>query len=283
MTSTNPCTGEVVREFEPATAEQCAAAVARAHVGWARTPLAERVATAERFAARVKERAEEGARLISLETGKPLWEARTEIASVIGKVAISVRAHHERTGETRAAQPEATAVLRHRAHGVAIVLGPFNFPAHLPNGHIVPALLAGNAVVFKPSECTPTPADFLLDCWEEAGLPEHTLQVVHGARETAEHLVSQPAVQAVYFTGSVAGGLALHRRFAGRPEVQLALEMGGNNPLVVAGPVDPAAAALLIAQSAFLSAGQRCTCARRLVLVDDAHGRAVLELSLIHI
>ncbi|MBS0661087.1 MAG: succinylglutamate-semialdehyde dehydrogenase [Verrucomicrobia bacterium] len=277
MNSVDPCTGAPVKVFEPAGPAACAAAIERANVAWVRVPLAERAAVAERFAARVKARTEEGARLISLETGKPLWEARTEIASVIGKVAISLRAQAERAGETRAAQADATAVLRHRPHGVAVVLGPFNFPAHLPNGHIVPALLAGNAVVFKPSEFTPSAAEFLLDCWREAGLPEHTLQVVLGARETAEHLVSHPAVGAVLFTGSVQGGLALHRRFAGRPEVQLALEMGGNNPLVVVGPVDPDAAALLIAQSAFLSAGQRCTCARRLVLVDDAVGRAVLE------
>lgn len=277
MNSVDPCTGAPIKVFEPAGPAECAAAIERANVAWARVPLAERAAVAERFAARVKARTEEGARLISLETGKPLWEARTEIASVIGKVGISLRAQAERAGETRAAQADATAVLRHRPHGVAVVLGPFNFPAHLPNGHIVPALLAGNAVVFKPSEFTPSAAEFLLDCWREAGLPEQTLQVVLGARETAENLVAHPAVGAVLFTGSVQGGLALHRRFAGRPEVQLALEMGGNNPLVVAGPVDPDAAALLIAQSAFLSAGQRCTCARRLVLVDDAAGRAVLE------
>lgn len=276
MNSVDPCTGQPVRVFEPADAAACAAAIERADLTWSHVPLAERAAVAERFAARVKERTEEGARLISLETGKPLWEARTEIASVVGKVAISLRAQAERAGETRTAQADATAVLRHRPHGVAVVLGPFNFPAHLPNGHIVPALLAGNAVVFKPSEFTPSPAEFLLDCWREAGLPPHALQLVHGDRTTAEHLVSHPAVQAVLFTGSVQGGLALHRRFAGRPEVQLALEMGGNNPLVVAGPVEPAAAALLIAQSAFLSAGQRCTCARRLVLVDDAAGREVL-------
>ncbi len=279
MRSIDPCTGATVREFAPADAEACRAAVetaAAVQPAWALTPFEDRVTVAERFAAAVKARTDEGARAISAETGKPLWESGTEIASVIGKVPISVCAWRERTGETHGKTPEASVVVRHHPHGVMVVLGPFNFPAHLPNGHIVPALLAGNAVIFKPSECTPTAADFLASCWLEAGLPEGLLQVLHGARETAEALVSLPGIHGVLFTGSVEVGLALHRRFAGRPEIMLALELGGNNPLVVAGAHDADAAAVLIVQSAFQSAGQRCTCARRLVLVDDEAGRAVL-------
>ncbi len=280
LRSVNPCTGATVREFPAARADECARAAAAAQHAfgpWAARPFSERAALAERFAEAVKARTDEGARAISRETGKPTWEARTEIASVTGKVAISLRAYRERTGEASQPGTDATTVLRHRPHGVVIVLGPFNFPAHLPNGHIVPALLAGNTVVFKPSELTPSAADFLLDCWREAGLPADVLAVVHGARETAEALISRPEVRGVFFTGSVEVGLALHRRFAGRPEVSLALEMGGNNPLVVAGATDPNAASLLIVQSAFQSAGQRCTCARRLIVVDDDQGRAVLD------
>ncbi|MDR3507877.1 MAG: succinylglutamate-semialdehyde dehydrogenase [Caulobacteraceae bacterium] len=278
--SINPATGETVWHG-PATdadAVNTAMAAARRAAGaWALTELSERIAIAEAFAGQVREAAEPLARLIAQETGKPLWEARTEVASVAGKVEISIAAQAERAGA--AAQPSGGMVqaLRHRPHGVLGVLGPYNFPAHLPNGHIVPALLAGNAVVFKPSELTSAVGLFMADLWTRAGLPHGVLQVVVGAAETGRALTAHEDLDGVLFTGSAVTGLALHRQFAGRPDKMLALEMGGNNPLIVWDAADAGAAAELIVQSAYLSAGQRCTCARRLILPAGAQGAAIIE------
>ena len=118
----------------------------------------------------VRRKEAEFAELIARETGKPLWEARTEVGAVVNKVDISIEAYAERTPQRKleAALGNRIAV-RHKPHGVLAVLGPYNFPAHLPNGHIVPALIAGNAVVFKPSEKTPATGEFLVDCFHEAG------------------------------------------------------------------------------------------------------------------
>jgi len=149
------------------------------------------------------------------------------------------------------------------------VLGPYNFPAHLPNGHIVPALIASNAVVFKPSEKTPASGAFLIQCLHEAGVPEGCARVLIGGPAEGKALASHTDIDGLLFTGSARTGIALNRQFAERPEKILALEMGGNNPIVVWDTPDLYAAAILVVQSAFTSAGQRCTAARRLI-VDDA-------------
>ncbi len=278
--SVNPELDEPAFEARHANASEVDAAFVAANdasADWRDRLFEERAERARRFADEVKRRTEEMAAAISLETGKPLWESRTEVASIVAKVAISIQAYHHRTGENRSAAGEATAVLRHRPHGVVAVLGPFNFPGHLPNGHIVPALLAGNCIVFKPSELTPGVGALLVECWARSGLPPGVLNVVQGARETAEAVVNHPGLKGLYFTGSAATGLALHRKFAGRPEVILALEMGGNNPLIVSEVADFDAAALLIIQSAFPTAGQRCTCARRLIVVENEDLPAILN------
>ncbi len=239
--------------------------------------MEERIAVLERFAATLKGRSEELARAIGEETGKPLWEAATEVTSMVNKVAISVQAFRERTGEKSGPLADATAVLRHKPHGVVAVFGPYNFPGHLPNGHIVPALLAGNAVVFKPSELTPKVAELTLQAWVEAGIPAGVINLVQGARDTGVALASNDDIDGLFFTGSSRTGNLLHSQFGGRPQKILALEMGGNNPLVVDEVKDVDAAVYTIIQSAFISAGQRCTCARRLLVPQGAWGDALLE------
>jgi len=242
----------------------------RAFPGWSQTPYQERARVADEFAAVVTRRKRELAEAISRDTGKPRWEAEQEVETVVRKVSLSQSAYQQRTGSSiQEAAPGTTARLTHFPHGVFVVLGPFNFPAHLPNGHIVPALLAGNTIVFKPSELTPTAGALLADCWLETNLPPGVLNLVQGDRTTAECLLDFPNLAGVLFTGSASTGRAIHGRFGGKPEVLLALEMGGNNALIVLPTSDAAATARTIAASAFLTAGQRCTCARRLILVDD--------------
>ena len=266
--------------FEPATGAElwrgqtsdvdAEVSIARASwAEWAAKPLAFRVEALRRFANAVRARHEEFAELIARETGKPLWEAKTEVDTVIAKVDISVKAYAERTAQRR--QDEgmgARMALRHKPHGVLAVLGPYNFPAHLPNGHIVPALLAGNAVVFKPSEKTPAAGEMLVRCFHESGIPEGCVRLVIGGPAEGKALAAHNGIDGLLFTGSAPTGIALNRQFAERPEKILALEMGGNNPIIVWDSPDLHTAATLIIQSAFTTAGQRCTAARRLI-VDE--------------
>jgi succinylglutamic semialdehyde dehydrogenase len=278
--SLNPVTQQVVWSGQGATEAQVAVAVKaarQAFPAWATCSLDERIAVLEAFAASLKSHADELAHCIGEETGKPLWESATEVTSMINKVAISVQSYRERTGEKSGPLGDASAVLRHKPHGVVAVFGPYNFPGHLPNGHIVPALLAGNAVLFKPSELTPKVAELTVKCWIEAGLPAGVLNLLQGARETGIALAANNGIDGLFFTGSSRTGNALHQQFAGRPDKILALEMGGNNPLVVDQVQDVDAAVYTVIQSAFISAGQRCTCARRLLVPQGVWGDAFLE------
>jgi succinylglutamic semialdehyde dehydrogenase len=246
---------------------------------WAAKPVTFRIETLRRYANAVRKHADKFADLIARETGKPLWEAKTEVESVVAKIDISVSAYSERTGQRRMDAPMGSRMaLRHKPHGVLAVLGPYNFPAHLPNGHIVPALIAGNAVVFKPSEKTPASGAFLIDCLREAGVPEGCARVLIGGPAEGKALASHPDIDGLLFTGSARTGIALNRQFAERPEKILALEMGGNNPIIVWDTPDLYAAAVLVVQSAFTSAGQRCTAARRLIVDDKLYEPLIGEL-----
>ncbi|MNZ65873.1 N-succinylglutamate 5-semialdehyde dehydrogenase [compost metagenome] len=279
LESLDPVSQAVVwsgRVASPGQVERAVAAARAAFPAWARRPMEERIAILEQFAATLKAKADVLARAIGEETGKPLWEAATEVTSMVNKVAISVQAHRERTGEKSGPLADATAVLRHKPHGVVAVFGPYNFPGHLPNGHIVPALLAGNAVIFKPSELTPKVAELTVQCWAEAGLPAGVLNLVQGARDTGVALAGHADIDGLFFTGSSRTGNLLHSQFGGQPQKILALEMGGNNPLIVDQVQDVDAAVYTIIQSAFISAGQRCTCARRLLVPAGAWGDALL-------
>ncbi len=246
---------------------------------WARMPLAQRIELIRRFANAVRKHAEQFAELIARETGKPLWEARTEVEAVIGKVEISITAYAERTGMKKLNSAlQGTAALRHKPHGLMAVLGPYNFPAHLPNGHIVPALIAGNVVVFKPSEKTPAVGEFLTRCFHEGGVPEGVVQCLHGGADAGKALVEHDGVDGVLFTGSARAGIAINRKLATNPGKIVALEMGGNNPIVVTNTPKLQDAAVTIVQSAFTTAGQRCTAARRLIVVDSMFDALIAEV-----
>ena len=284
LSTIDPSTGRQTWTSKQSTQEDVTRAVAAAREqfeAWALTPLDERVAIATRFRDLLKEHAEELAGIIAEEVGKPLWEARTEVATMANKIDISVQSYGARTGEALAKVADGNAVLRHRPHGVFAVYGPYNFPGHLPNGHIVPALIAGNTVVFKPSEYAPRTAVKTVQLWEQAGLPKGVLNLVNGGRDTGVALGQAGDIDGILFTGSSQTGAALHKQFGGQPGKMLALEMGGNNPLVVwdinDDPKDLDAAVHHAVMSAFISAGQRCTCARRLIIQDTPAGQAFLE------
>ena len=279
LISIEPATGADIWSGPIGDAAAEVAAARAAWPEWAARSVSYRMEALRRFANVVRAREQDFADLIARETGKPYWEAKTEVGAVINKVDISINAYSERTPTRRleAAMGNKLAV-RHKPHGVLAVLGPYNFPGHLPNGHIVPALLAGNAVVFKPSEKTPATGAMLVDCFREAGVPEGVIRQLIGGVAEGKALAAEPGIDGLLFTGSAGAGAALSRQFAEMPHKILALELGGNNPIVAWNVADVSAAAAIIVQSAFLSAGQRCTAARRLIVEDGAHEPLLAEI-----
>ena len=276
LTSLNPATGETVWTGQPGDAAAAVAAARRAQPAWAARPLAERRAVLETFAALAKERRRELADLILAEAGKVRPDADAEAGAVAGKVKLTIDALAQRRADERHDLGNGVVGrVTYKPLGVLAVLGPFNFPMHLPNGHIVPALLTGNSVVFKPSEHTPACGELLVNLLHEAGVPSDVLHVVQGGREVGEALVDADH-DGVLFTGGARAGEAIAKRLPYHK--MLALELGGNNALVIHDPL-PDDAIDLIVQSAFVSAGQRCTCARRLIVTDAVPEGFVDELA----
>jgi succinylglutamic semialdehyde dehydrogenase len=280
FTSTNPATGEANWEGAAATPQEIDRAVATARAAfesWAELSLDQRIDHLRRYADHVKANKSRLSESISREVGKPRWEASAEADAVVGKVDQSVKAWHDRRRSNESESAGGKSLTRYKPHGVVAVFGPFNFPAHLPNGHIVPALLAGNTVVFKPSEAAPLVADVVAALWRESGLPPGVLNLAHGGRETGQAVAAHGDIDGIFFTGSFAAGAAINQMVASEPGKILALEMGGNNPLIVHEVNDLTAASYMIVQSAYVTAGQRCTCARRLILPEGLHVDALLD------
>ena len=250
FSSTNPADGSVIWQGTNATEGEVTAACDAAHralLSWAQLDFATRAQYMLNFGKHIETNRQELTQLISQETGKPLWESATEVSTVIGKINLSIQSYQVRTPDQAFDIAEGTGHLRYKPHGIVAILGPFNFPAHLSNGHIIPALLAGNTIVYKPSEQTPAVAAFILQCWHDSG-------------------------QGVYFTGSYHTGRQINTLFSDRPEIILALEMGGNNPLIIDTVANLQAAVYHTLLSSFITAGQRCTCARRLLIADNTGG-----------
>lgn len=252
-------------------------AARKAFPEWSAATLEMRQELVTRFRGVVLENRDRLARLISRETGKILPDSTSEARAVAGKVDISRRAYDQRTGHSVTDTTFGRCELRHRPHGVFAVFGPYNFPAHLPNGHIIPALIAGNTIVFKPSERTPLAGEFLISLYEQAGFPPGVINLVQGARNTGAAMLDHKELDGVLFTGSASTGAFFHKKFGGCPEIVLALEMGGNNPLLVWDVSDVGAVANLVIHSSFITTGQRCTCARRILLPQGPDGERILE------
>jgi succinylglutamic semialdehyde dehydrogenase len=278
--SIDPAKKSIIWQAKSATKEQVNSAVNAARsafVAWSNLTFENRLAYVKKFAELLADNKQALALSIAQETGKPLWETATEVGAMIGKIALSEKAYHERTGTVENAMPLGKAFIRHKPHGVVAVFGPYNFPGHLPNGHIVPALLAGNTIVFKPSDLTPVVAEKTLELWQQAGLPAGVLNMVQGEVETGKALAAHSGLDGLFFTGSSRTGRLLHEQFAGHPGKILALEMGGNNPLIVKDAADTKAVVHDIIQSAFVTSGQRCTCARRLFIQQGESGDAIIN------
>jgi len=273
--SINPATNEVVWQGSIATDSEihiAFEAAKRAQYTWQLKSVTERATYLQNYANLVRARHTALAKLISMESGKPLWEAETEVHAVIQKVNLSLKAYATRCATERSTENSIIRQLSYKPIGISVVIGPFNFPAHLSNGHIVPALLAGNTILYKPSELTPAVANFIMQCWHDSGLPKGVLQCLQGNGKTAAACIAKD-IHGVFFTGSYSVGQAIHQQLALRPEVLVALEMGGNNALLLDETLKHSENALHHAiTSTLITAGQRCSCARRLIIPNNAWG-----------
>lgn len=210
----------------------------------------------------------EMAELIARDTGKPLWDATSEAKNLANKIDITLNFSSQLIQEERIvnALPGVDGVVRHRSRGVMAVVGPFNFPAHLPNGHIIPALMAGNTIVFKPSEQTPAVGQFYAQLVDKAQLPPGVFNLVQGDGEAGRRLVTNENVDGILFTGSYEVGLKIKQETMNHYWKILALEMGGKNATVVWEDADLDKAIYETLIGAYMSSGQRCSCTSRIFL-----------------
>jgi succinylglutamic semialdehyde dehydrogenase len=245
--------------------------------GWSRTSFDDRVAAMRRWQALTTRNLERLAGRITDEMGKTLAEGRAEAKLLAEKVDITLdRISMSRVSDYEvAASSTRSGHCRFRPHGVIAVLGPFNFPAHLPNGHFVPALLLGNTIVFKPSEKTPGVGQLLAELMHEAGLPAGVFNVVQGGAETARRLVAHDDVDGILFTGSWGVGRRILEANLDRPGRIVALEMGGSNPAVVMPSANLKQAVVECVRAGFATTGQRCTCTRRVIVHERIADRFV--------
>ena len=277
--SINPFTGEIIWEGNFANASQINSAIRAAynsHDRWSAESMKTRIKIIRKFYALLEKNKLSMTNLIATETGKTITDAASEVAAALAKLNNSILAHKKRTGFEKISHGAMQTSLEHSSHGVMSVVGPFNFPLHLPNGHITPALVAGNTIVYKPSESTPMVAEYMMMLWEKAGLPAGVINMIHGGKEIVQGLCKHPLNKGLLFTGSYKVGKQINKIMADFPEKIIALELGGNNPLVVWSTQKINAAVDLIFESAFISSGQRCTCARRLILPNSASGKKIL-------
>lgn len=238
---------------------------------WALLPMATRIAALQAFRAELDKRKESIARLISLEIGKPYKEALGEAAALTSKIDVTIEHGLELIKSSAVAMPGgATGEIHYRPIGVLAIIGPFNFPVHLSNGHIIPALLVGNAVILKPSEKAPYCAQAYIEAAHAAGFPRGVISLLHGDAEVATRLIRHTGIQGVLATCSYEVGTKILRTLSDQTQKVVALEMGGKNAAIVNSDVkdlDKVAAALI--ESSFLTTGQRCTALSRVYVIGS--------------
>lgn len=218
--------------------------------------------------------------VIAREIGKPLWECKTEFTAMINKIDITIQESMKLIQDITISEilPGVTGKSKYRPHGVMVVVGPFNFPGHLPNGHIVPALLTGNTVIFKPSEKAPMTGQLIAECFHEAGLPPGVFNLLQGERETSRRLCTHEGVSGILFTGSYEVGTRLKQDTLLQSGKLLALEMGGKNSTIVWEGSDLEFSVREVLTSAFLTAGQRCSSTSRVIIHDSIADEFVTRL-----
>jgi len=210
----DPTTGEESWSGKAADHRDIEAAVNAARDAaedWAQKPFSERADHLNAFGEQLKSARSDFVAAICRSTGKPRWEAGTEVDAMLGKIPLSLRAEQERRAPVVVEAAGVVSATRYKPHGVVAVLGPFNFPGHLPNGHILPALLAGNTVIYKPSEQAPLVGQAYAHLWERAGLSAGVFNMVQGGRDTGQMLSTHPGIDGLFFTGSSRPDVRWHK------------------------------------------------------------------------
>ena len=235
---------------------------------WKKKTVSERAEYLKKFQAVLKKRESEWTEAIAREVGKPHWEAKTELAAMINKVDITIQESMRLVADFEIPKilENTTGACRYRPLGVLAVIGPFNFPGHLPNGHIIPALLTGNTVVFKPSEKAAWVGQLMAESFQEAGIPSGVFNLVQGEREVSRRLCAHEGVNGVLFTGSYDVGVQIKQDTLHQHWKLLALEMGGKNSVIVWEDADLEATVFETLLGGFLTAGQRCSATSRVLV-----------------
>lgn len=242
----------------------------KAYLPWARLPMEERKSYILKLKEVFELHKDELIEAICRDTGKPKWDATGEMGAVINKIDITLNFSSKLIAEEHIANalPGVEGVIRYKPRGVMAVVGPFNFPAHLPNGHIIPALLVGNTIVFKPSEQTPYVGQVYAKCFEKAHFPAGAFNMVQGDSESGRRLAIHEAVDGILFTGSYEVGQKIKQSTLDHHWKILALEMGGKNATVVWDDADLDKAIYETLVGAFMTTGQRCSCTSRIIVHD---------------
>jgi succinylglutamic semialdehyde dehydrogenase len=241
---------------------------------WKKTSVAHRMSCLTEYKSILTKNRDLLAETISQEHGKPKWEALTEVDAMIGKIVITYESYHDRLKCLRSTTADMTIQSKYVPFGVFAVIGPFNFPGHLPNGHIIPLLLAGNSVVFKPSHLTPKTGKLIVEFLHIAGVPHDVVILCEGK---GQHITEAEGLDGVFFTGSTKTGHTIYKTLADTPEKVVALEMGGNNATIAHKTNDLDTTIYILIQSAFISTGQRCTCTKRLILPEGDEGDRIIK------
>lgn len=271
ITSINPYTGEVLWSTSNPTFDTVDSAIKsskNSFFAWASTSIEKRIEILTNFTKIVEEKRNFLVQLVAEEASKPIWEANIEVNSLITKLTASIESYGIRNKETSREVKGIISKTRFKPHGVVCVLGPYNFPLSMANSHIMPSLLAGNTVVFKPSELTPLAGMAVAQIWQEAGLPKGVLNCIIGDKTIGKYLVEQKDIDGIFFVGSHKAGISILQSTVTSPNKIVAVEMGGNSPLIIEDYDEQKEKEIisLIIHSTFITSGQRCSAARRLYL-----------------
>lgn len=280
ITSINPFSGEILwRSNNPSLSlvDKAIKSSKESFNSWASTTIEERIEILTRFTKIVEEKRLFLVNLVAEEASKPIWEAHIEVNSLITKLTASIEAYTFRNKETSREVKGLISKTRYKPHGVVCVLGPYNFPLSMANGHIMPSLLAGNTVIFKPSELTPLAGMAVAQIWQEAGLPKGVMNCLIGDKTIGRYIVEHKDIDGVFFVGSHQAGISILQATISSPNKIVAVEMGGNSPLIIEDYEKEKENEIisLIIHSTFITSGQRCSAARRLYL--NIKNKSIIE------
>jgi succinylglutamic semialdehyde dehydrogenase len=228
---------------------------------WRKLSFDERINYLKKYQQIIRSQKDEIAQALALEVGKPLWEAKTEAAALDSKVSVTINDSLERikTQTIKDVMPSIDGHVIYKPLGPCLVIGPFNFPCHLANGQILAALMAGNSIIFKPSEKTIYSAQLMIECFHQAGFPEGVINFINGTGATASKLTSDKRIRGVFFTGSRPVGLKILENTYKDLNKLVALELGGKNSSIIHHDTNISHALPELLRACFLTTGQRCT------------------------